>query len=129
MDKDTIRETNSFGQQQALDSKKGEAGKAACLKSLELSMLAELAAQVAEVNEHLKCIAHPLLSSEQKTLRDELAMTALQGYIACDKSGTTFWATGPQDEDDEMVDAAKEAYMWADAMLQARKKWEVGDEG
>lgn len=112
MDKDTIRETNSFGQQQALDSKKGEAGKAACLKSLELSMLAELAAQVAEVNEHLKCIAHPLLSSEQKTLRDELAMSVLTSIIG----------QGVMNAEMNVTPYVEDAYTIADAMLEARKK-------
>ncbi len=50
------------------------------------------------------------------TLRDQFAMAAMQGYIGCDESGTTFWSTGPQ-----MVDAAKNAYGWAEALLEARK--------
>ena len=56
------------------------------------------------------------LAEPQPTLRDQFAMAALKGYIGCDKSGTSFWSTGPQ-----MVDSAKNAYEWAGAMMEARK--------
>ena len=80
-------------------------------------MLTEIAAQLAEANESLKCIAHPLMevqSAEQaageKTLRDEIAiaaMVAMMGFGWEKRSPETY---------------AKEAYKVADSMLEARKK-------
>ena len=55
-------------------------------------------------------------SEPRATLRDQFAMAALSGYIARDPSGTTYWQTGPQ-----MVDAATNAYVWANVMMEARK--------
>ena len=80
-------------------------------------MLRECAAQMAEANESLKYIAHPLVevqSPEQaageKTLRDEFAMAVLHGMLGFgwDKRSSEAYA--------------KEAYKIADSMLEARKK-------
>jgi hypothetical protein len=102
------------------------------LKSIEVSMLTEIAAQLAEANESLKCIVHPPLfiengkinlesfkdeqprkitfmpSQDVKTLRDEFAMAALQGMLA--------------DPNVKLEGTAKLAYKVADEMLEARKK-------
>ena len=88
------------------------------LKSIEVSMLTEIAAQLAEANESLKCIAHPLIEvvneeakpqQDVKTLRDEFAMAAITGIMA------TYSKI-------ETLECAKEAYQIADAMLETRKK-------
>lgn len=122
MDKDTIRELNLIGQ-------KGRGHEER--ESLGVSFLAEIAAQVAEANEHLKCIAHPLIhvvKEEAKpeivefsyqgkiqimetyaTFRDQLAMAALSGMLADPTS------SGPKT-------CARAAYEYADAMLEARNK-------
>ena len=83
-----------------------------------LDALVELAAQVAEANESLKYIAHPLMevqSAEQaageKTLRDEFAMAALQGLMMANYQDCPFPGG-----------YAEEAYKVADSMLEARKK-------
>lgn len=100
----------------------------------------ELAAQVAEAKEYLKCFANPPISFNcsdidpgmldnmqpgkvvftpspiTKTLRDEFAMAALNAYVSCDSSGTTFW----QDEK-TMKETAANAYLWADYMLGQKK--------
>ena len=105
------------------------------LKSIEVSMLTEIAAQLAEANESLKCIVHPPLfiengkinlesfkdeqprkitfmpSQDVKTLRDEFAMAALQATIN--------WM---QDSIDTCPEMARRCYVMADAMLEARKK-------
>ena len=88
------------------------------LKSIEVSMLTEIAAQLAEANESLKYIAHPLMevqSAEQaageKTLRDEFAMAALQGLMMANYQDCPFPGG-----------YAEEAYKVADSMLEARKK-------
>jgi hypothetical protein len=109
-------------------------------KSLLLSLLSEMAAQGAESNENLKRVINPPLMYDtsnidpadwpdlpqpihftvrepRAALRDQFAMAALSGYIACDPSGTTYWQTGPQ-----MVDAATNAYVWANVMMEAREK-------
>lgn len=102
------------------------------LKSIEVSMLTEIAAQLAEANESLKYIVHPPLfiengkinpeslkneqpgkitfrpSQDVKTLRDEFAMAALQGMLA--------------DPNVKLEGTAKLAYKVADEMLEARKK-------
>ena len=85
------------------------------LKAAAIDLLLELAAQVAEANESLKCIAHPLIEvvnegpqEDVKTLRDEFAMAALQGMLA--------------DPNVKLEGTAKLAYKVADEMLEARKK-------
>jgi hypothetical protein len=60
---------------------------------------------------------HFTVREPRAALRDQFAMAALSGYIACDPSGTTYWQTGPQ-----MVDAATNAYVWANVMMEAREK-------
>jgi hypothetical protein len=137
MKADDIRTLNEKLQEQILNSQsvgEHEAG----FKSLLLSLLSEVAAQLAEANEFLKMYSNPpmvfkgtdidpadwpelpqpvmMLNEPRATLRDQFAMAALSGYIACDPSGTTYWKTGPQ-----MVDAATNAYVWANVMMEARK--------
>ena len=138
MNAQDIRTLNERMQEQMLNSQtigEQEAG----FKSLLLSLLSELAAQQAEANENLKRVINPPLmydtsnidpadwpdlpqpitfipSEPRAILRDQFAMAALSGYIACDPSGTTYWQTGPQ-----MVDAATNAYVWANVMMEARK--------
>ena len=141
MKADDIRTLNERAQEQLLNTKsvaEHEAG----FKSLLLSLLSEMAAQGAESNENLKRVLNPPLMYDSSkmnevdisllpelpqpvqftviepraTLRDQFAMAALSGYIACDPSGTTYWQTGPQ-----MVDAATNAYVWANVMMEARK--------
>lgn len=51
------------------------------------------------------------MTPEQKTLRDEMAMAALTGFIAS--------YANSRDPDPET--AAKNAYKYADAMMEARK--------
>lgn len=139
MKADDIRTLNERMQEQMLKSQsvvEHEAG----FKSLLLSLLSELAAQQAESNENLKRVLNPTLMYDtsnidpadwpdlpqpihftvrepRAALRDQFAMAALSGYIACDPSGTTYWQTGPQ-----MVDAATNAYVWANVMMEAREK-------
>ena len=75
-----------------------------------LLLYREIAAQLADANEHLKCIAHPLLTvpgSTYKTLRDEFAMSVIE--VVWDSSYT-------------IAQNAAEAYRVADAMLEARGK-------
>ena len=48
-----------------------------------------------------------------KTLRDEIAIAVMAAWMS--SQAGTLWATGRQ-----IVDATKEAYRWADAMLEAR---------
>jgi hypothetical protein len=107
--------------------------------SAQTAVLIEIAAQLAVSNEYIKIYSNPPMVFEganitpdefpdlsqpvtfrpvepRATLRDQFAMAALQGYIGCDPSGTSYWQTGPQ-----MVDAAMNAYVWANVMLEARK--------
>jgi hypothetical protein len=138
MKADDIRTLNERAQEQLLNTQtinEYDGG----FKSLLLSLLAEMAAQGAESNENLRRVLNPPLmydtsnidpsdwpdlpqpitfipSEPRATLRDQFAMAALSGYIACDPSGTTYWQTGPQ-----MVDAATNAYVWANVMMEARK--------
>ena len=140
MKADDIRTLNERMQEQMLNSKSVE-GQEAGFKSLLLSLLSEMAAQGAESNENLRRVLNPPLMYDtsnidpddlpdlpqpvhftvrepRATLRDQFAMAVLSGYIACDPSGTTYWqtGTGPQ-----MVDAATNAYVWANVMMEARK--------
>ena len=102
------------------------------LKSVEVSMLTEIAAQLAEANEHLVKITSPPLvfnaegldlnmeamghpsakitfMPERPTLRDQFAMAALTGILAnAERTGS-------------MVESTEGAYAFADAMLKARK--------
>jgi len=48
-----------------------------------------------------------------KTLRDEIAISVIAGWMAGDVR--MFWATGPQ-----MADATKQAYLWANVMIEQR---------
>ena len=52
----------------------------------------------------------------EKNLRDEVAIALLAAATGFDASDIGFWAKGP-----DMVQAIKQAYCWADAMLEARK--------
>ena len=140
MKADDIRTLNERMQEQMLNSKSVE-GQEAGFKSLLLSLLSEMAAQGAESNENLRRVLNPPLMYDtsnidpddlpdlpqpvhftvrepRATLRDQFAMAVLSGYIACGPSGTTYWQrqTGPQ-----MVDAATNAYVWANVMMEARK--------
>ena len=130
MDKDTIRELNDKLQTALLKSKTGAAQDVG-IASARVSMLAEIAAQLAEANEYLKCIAHPLIEVVKEkskpeivdfsyqgkiqvmepyaTFRDQLAMAALTGLLADPTSA------GPEG-------CAAAAYKYADAMMEARKK-------
>ena len=106
------------------------------LKSIEVSMLTEIAAQLAEANESLKCIVHPPLfiengkinlesfkdeqprkitfmpSQDVKTLRDEFAMAVLTSIIT----------QGAMNVEMDVLPFVEDAYTIADAMLEARKK-------
>jgi len=53
MSPEEIREVNSSGQRVALEAKTG-AQQDVCLRSLEISILSEIAAQLAELNLHLR---------------------------------------------------------------------------
>ena len=119
MDKDTIRELNEQLQAACLRSKTG-AGQDVGMASAQVSMLAEIAAQLAEANKHLAKIANPLMvvngTEDTSDLRDQLAMSAMQGLFS--NSSDEFWVHKPE----AMSDTCKHSYEWADAMLQARKK-------
>ena len=71
----------------------------------------------ANVFDSINALVTILGVGDEKNLRDEFAAAALAASIGFDQSDVGFWATGPQ-----MVDAAKQAYCWADAMLEARKQ-------
>ena len=101
------------------------------LKSLEVSMLTEIAAQMAELNDSLKHIAYPPLFIEggkidpeafrdmqpgkivwrpgSKSLRDEFAMAVMTGLLA--DPGVQAHAS-----------TAELAYKMADVMIEARKQ-------
>jgi hypothetical protein len=104
-------------------------------------ILGEIAAQLAEQNEKLNILLNPPMMYDtakidptafedlgnfirpsitfmepRATLRDQFAMAALQGHIGCDPTCGAFWQTGPQ-----MQDAAKNAYAWANVMMEVRK--------
>lgn len=50
------------------------------------------------------------------TLRDQFAMAAMQAYISCDAEGTTFWNFEKHGKE-----ITETCYMWANAMMEARK--------
>ena len=95
----------------------------------------ELAAQVAEANESLKCLARPMLgydvnkadlsgvdlqpgkitfrpTQDVKTLRDEIAIAALAAIIS----------RGDLDTEMNVTPYCQDAYTIADAMIEARKR-------
>ena len=91
--------------------------------TLAFSMVCEVAAQLAEANDSLKCIVHPLqaVDRDEKTLRDEFAMVALRGAFMCDP--TDFWkGSGKIDSPSERQAIVQRAYLWAESMMEARKK-------
>jgi len=131
MNSDDIRELNHSCQKECnetLTSRQREAG----VDSLKCSMLSEIAAQLAEANEHLKRVLYPPLMYDtikidpaefdnlplaqgmitvmepRLTLRDQFAMAAMTGLLSDPSS------SGPDG-------AAMVAYKYADAMLEARK--------
>lgn len=130
MKADDIRTLNERAQEQLLNTKsvaEHEAG----FKSLLLSLLSELTAQHAEENEHIKRMLNsPLMydtsnidpsdwpdlpqsvqftvREPRATLRDQFAMAALTGLLSDPTS------SGPKG-------CATAAYLYADAMLEARK--------
>ena len=132
-----IRLANELCLKKCLDTKtQGE--HQAGLDSLKASMLTEVAAQLAEANEKMRCILNPpLLWDRTKidpaalddalqnlpqgiltvmeprlTLRDQFAMAALQGMLA---------SVDPEASVAVSHNTTKEAYLWADAMLEARQ--------
>ncbi len=68
-------------------------------RSAQLSLIAEIAAQLAELNEN------------KPTLRDQIAMVALQGIFIA----------GRYDPASTIDIVAQAAYKYADAMLEARR--------
>lgn len=131
MKADDIRTLNERMQEQMLNSKSVE-GHEAGFKSLLLSLLSEMAAQGAESNENLRRVLNPPLMydtsnidpvdwpdlpkpvqftvrEQRLTLRDEFAMAALTGLLSDPTS------SGPEG-------CATAAYLYADAMMEARKK-------
>ena len=65
MKAEDIRELNMVGQRAALDTKT-VASHDAALMSLAVSVFTEMAAQIAEMNDHLKHIAHPMMKVVNK---------------------------------------------------------------
>ena len=55
------------------------------------------------------------LAEPTPTLRDQFAMSVLNGWISCDASGTSYWKA-----DAQMEEVAHNAYAWANAMIKAR---------
>ena len=132
MNADDIRKLNEDCQKKAQAESKESAHDAAMV-SLELSLLAELAAQVAETKECLVKIANPptyiasaddihfgeipgsgkiTVMPEVATLRDQFAMAAMTGLL----SNTDTDLSKPLDR------FAQVAFLAADAMLAVRKK-------
>jgi hypothetical protein len=135
MKAEEIREANDKGQAKASTVQSID-GLESYLESLKISMLTEVAAQLAEMNEHLKRIAHPPLfiengeinpesfkdaqpgnitfrpSQDVKTLRDEFARAAMAAIIS----------RGDLDTEMNVMPYCQDAYTIADAMLEARKK-------
>ena len=130
MKADDIRTLNERMQEQMLNSKSVE-GQDAGFKSLLLSLLSEMAAQGAESNENLRRVLNPPLMYDtsnidpadwadlpqpvhvtvrepRATLRDQFAMAALTGLLSDPTS------SGPEG-------CATAAYLYADAMMEARK--------
>ena len=113
------------------------------IDSLNVSMITEGAAQLADVNEKLKIILNPPLMyytsnigpnermgffddlpqpltftpmETRTTMRDQFAMAAMQGLFS--NSFDEFWVQKPE----SMSGTCKHAYEWADSMLEARTK-------
>ena len=130
MNAQDIRTLNERMQEQMLNSKSVE-GQDAGFKSLLLSLLSEMAAQGAESNENLRRVLNPPLMYDtsnidpadwadlpqpvqftvrepRATLRDQFAMAALTGLLSDPTS------SGPKG-------CATAAYLYADAMMEARK--------
>ena len=133
MNADEIRKTNKICQTQAAQETLSEGAQEAGLFSLECSMLTEIAAQVAELNDKLKVILNPplmydtskidpvvfpelpqpitmMMNPPRATLRDKFAMAALQGLMMSN------WEDCPYP-----TGYAEEAYKMADSMMEARK--------
>ena len=130
MNAQDIRTLNERMQEQMLKSQtigEQEAG----FKSLLLSLLSELTAQHAEENEHIKRMLNPplmfdkfdpsewpdlnqhpqpimMVNEPRATLRDQFAMAAMTGLLSDPTS------SGPKG-------CATAAYLYADAMMEARK--------
>jgi hypothetical protein len=130
MKADDIRTLNERAQEQLLNTQtinEYDGG----FKSLLLSLLAEMAAQGAESNENLRRVLNPPLMYDTSnidpadwpdlpqpvkftvreprlTLRDQFAMAALTGLLSDPTS------SGPEG-------CATAAYLYADAMMEARK--------
>lgn len=105
--------------------------------SLNASMLTEVAAQLAELNEKLKIILNPpvmydkvdidpayfsglsnqriTVMEPQLTLRDQFAMTALN--VLFSGNSYEFWVLASPD----FLKTTSQAYKWADKMMEARK--------
>lgn len=111
MKSDEIRQLNDVAQEKALECISIGTHEA-CLRSLELSLLAELTAQMAEANEHLKRLAYPMqvvgkdgrIEDFTPTLRDQFAMASMAGMLS------------------EVEGTAELSYKIADRMIEARKK-------
>lgn len=135
MKAEDIRKVNELCQKQAQDTDSIGAQEMG-LRSLSCSLLTELAAQVAEVNEKLTTILKPPMfydtanidpaafsdlpqpitftpSETRATLRDQFAMAAMQGlFSACQDE---FWVDIQLGEK-----TTTQAYMWADKMMEER---------
>ena len=133
MKADDIRKVNELCQKQAQDANSIGAQESG-LRSLECSMLAEIAAQLCEANENMKIVLNPPLvwnkternlldlpefpqpefpqmitaMQPRLTMRDQFAMAALAGLLSDHES------SGPKG-------CAEAAYNYADAMMEARK--------
>jgi hypothetical protein len=66
---------------------------------------------------HIDELCKQYLFPEPKTMRDEFATAALNAYISCDASGCSYWQ-----DTKTTKGTAENAYIWADALLEARKK-------
>jgi hypothetical protein len=132
MNAQDIRTLNERIQEQMLNAQtvgEQEAG----FKSLLLSLLSELAVQMADANDYLKMYSNPPMVFEgthlnpadfsdlpqpitftpaepRATLRDQFAMAAMQGILARPLAGYR-----PSREE-----LAKDAYFYAEGMLEAR---------
>jgi hypothetical protein len=137
MKADDIRNLNEKMQEKLLTTNSMSAYDAG-VKSLLLSLLAEMAAQGSESNENLKRVLNPPLMVEynkskidpadwpdlpqpvhftvrepRATLRDQFAMAAMQGLFSA--SADEFWI--------DLLHKQKttaQAYMWADKMMEER---------
>jgi lactate dehydrogenase-like 2-hydroxyacid dehydrogenase len=108
------------------------------VESLNASMLTEVAAQLAELNEKLKIILNPpvmydkvdidpadfsglsnqriTVTEPQLTLRDQFAMAALNGLFS--GNSYEFWVLASLD----ILKTTSQAYKWADKMMEARRE-------